>query len=312
VPVKPATTSATSSVRPTSSPAPATASAPARVLPVEEIKALRDRLRPLHSALGKPGPNDWLAHHPEPGQTFEQYLAGRPVLPRPPRSVVYIQPLGDFTAGQRKCVEQTAEFMGLFYGLPVKVQKDVPLSVIPARARRTHPTWGDKQILSTYVLDEVLRPTLPADAAARIAFTASDLWPGEGWNFVFGQASLQERVGVWSIYRNGAADGNEADFRLCLLRTLKTATHETGHMFSLEHCTAYECGMCGSNHRQEVDRRPVEFCPECVAKVWYACRCDPADRFRKLAGFCARAGLKTEAEFYEKSLKAIEPGRKQP
>jgi archaemetzincin len=68
--------------------------------------------------------------------------------------------------------------------------------------------------------------------------------------------------------------------------------------------------MCGSNHRPEADRRPVEFCPECVAKVWYACRCDPADRFRKLADFCAREGLRPEAESYEKSLKAIEPGRK--
>ena len=48
-----------------------------------------------------------------------------------------------------------------------------------------------KQILTTHVLGEVLKPRLPKDAAAYIAFTASDLWPGEGWNFVFGQATLR-------------------------------------------------------------------------------------------------------------------------
>ena len=39
-----------------------------------------------------------------------------------------------------------------------------------------------------------------------LAITAFDLWPGPGWNFVFGQASLTERVGVWSMARNGDPD----------------------------------------------------------------------------------------------------------
>ena len=38
---------------------------------------------------------------------------------------------------------------------------------------------------------------LPKDAFAFVAFTSSDLWPGEGWNFVFGQASMEGRIGVW-------------------------------------------------------------------------------------------------------------------
>jgi len=59
-------------------------------------------------------------------------------------------------------------------------------------------TWGDRQVLAGYVLDSVLKPRLPGDAAACIAVTASDLWPGEGWNFVSGEASLQDRVAVKS------------------------------------------------------------------------------------------------------------------
>ena len=120
------------------------------------------------------------------------------------------------------------------------------------------------------MLDQVLRPRLPADASTYLALTTSDLWPGEGWNFVFGQASLNQRVGVWSIARNGDPHGDEHGLPLCLLRTLKTASHETGHMFSMPHCTLYECNMCGSNHRQEADRRPLWLCPCCLAKLCHA------------------------------------------
>jgi len=262
-------------------------------------------LKPLHRKLRNPGPHDWLAQHHEPGQTFRQYLACRPVRPIGKRSVIYVQPLGTFSNTQRKIIELTAEFIGLYFDTKVKISKDLPLSVIPAKARRTHPTWGDKQILSTYVLEKVLAPRLPKDAAAYIALTTSDLWPGRGWNFVFGQASLRNRVGVWSIYRNGDPDKDSSTFGLCLLRTMRTATHETGHMFSMHHCIAYECNMCGSNHRQESDRRPIALCPQCLAKVCWATGSDPLGRYGKLYRFCKANGLGPEAAFYAKSIVAL-------
>jgi archaemetzincin len=219
--------------------------------------------------------------------------------------VIYVQPLGDFTSKQRKVVELSADYMSRYFNRPVRIRDDVPLAVIPDRARRVHPIWGDRQILSTYVLNDVLRPQLPRDAAACIAFTASDLWPGEGWNFVFGQASLRHRVGVWSIYRNGDPEAGDDEFRLCLKRTLKTATHETGHMFSMRHCIAYQCNMCGSNHREESDRHPLYLGPECLAKVCWATGADPVDRFTGLASFCRTHGLKEEAEYFEKALTVL-------
>jgi archaemetzincin len=250
------------------------------------IRDAMEKLRPLHSRLGPPRPGDWLDQHHEPGQTFLEYVDSRPVLPTPARRTIYVQPLGEFSSTQKEIISLTAEFMGLYFGLPVKVHDALPLAVIPAAARRVHPSWGDDQILTTYVLDKVLRPRLPRDAVAYIAFTTSDLWPGRGWNFVFGQASLIERVGVWAIYRNGDPDAGPAGFRTCLLRTMKTATHEMGHMFSMLHCTAYACNMCGSNHREEADRRPLACCPECAAKIWWATAVDPVNRYRSLAAFC--------------------------
>jgi len=280
---------------------------------VADLKAAMDALRPLHHKLGKPRPGDWLSVHREPGQTFDQYAASDPIRPVGERRVIYVQPLGEFTPSQRRIVELTREFLGLWFSVPSRILPDLPASAVPDEARRRHPSWGMEQVLTTYVLDKVLKPRLPADAAACLALTATDLWPGPGWNFVFGQASLRERVGVWSIYRNGDPDAGEDEFRLCLLRTLKTAAHETGHMFSMLHCTAYECCMCGSNHREESDRRPLWLCPECMAKVCWATGADPAARFRKLADFCKSNGLRAESAFYEKCLAVLAAeGKAQP
>jgi archaemetzincin len=263
-----------------------------------------EKLLPLHTKLGRPQPGEWLAEHKEPGQTYAEYLRGNPVRVDRKRRVIYVQPLGDFDPIQRKILDRTAEFLGIYFQLPVKTCADLSLNVIPASARREHPTWHVKQILSAYVLEKVLQPRLPADACAYIALTTSDLWPGEGWNFVFGQASLSERVGVWSIARNGDPHENEAAFRLCLLRTLKTASHETGHMFSMQHCTFYECNMCGSNHRDEADHHPLLLCPHCLAKLCHATGADPVKRYKALTDFSKREGLTAEHEFYLKSIDA--------
>ena len=66
-----------------------------------------------------------------------------------------------------------------------------------------------------------------------------------------------------------------------------TATHETGHMFGIRHCIAYECGMNGSNHSDERDRQPLEFCPECQPKLWWTCGLDPLERSRALDAVAA-------------------------
>lgn len=260
------------------------------------------KLVSLHKPLGEPGPNDWLARYPEPGETYAEYIRSSPVRPDQKRRVIYIQPLGDFSPTQRKIVRITADYMGIYFQLPVRVRDDLPLSVIPKRARRNHPFWGIPQILTSYVRDEVLKSKLPEDAVALIAFTPSDLWPGEGWNFVFGEASLADRVGVWSMYRFGNPEAGEDGFRLALRRTLGTATHETGHMFSMQHCVFYQCSMCGSNSLAEGDRYPLWLCPQCLGKLCYATGADPEKRFRELITFAEAHKLDAEADFWRKLL----------
>ena len=262
-------------------------------------------LEHLHTPLPAPRKGEWLAEHKEPGQTFGQFLRSKPTTPAGNRQAIYLQPVGPFTVKQRKIISLTAEYIGLYFDRTVQVREPIRVSTIPANARRVHPRWRVEQVLTSYILYDVLKPQLPDDAAVYIALTATDLWPGEGWNFVFGQASFRDRVGVWSIYRNGDPEESVEAYRLCLRRTLKTATHEIGHMFSIKHCTANSCNMCGSNHREESDLHPLYLCHECVAKVLWATKSDPINRFQKLYRFCKQHGLQTEARIYYLSAKAL-------
>lgn len=253
------------------------------------------KLQPLMQKKTRPAAGDWLAEHPEDGQTFDQYLASRPNRPTAERTILYIQPIGDFTKAQEPLVQVTAEILRIHFGVPVKVLDALPDAAIPASARRTHPVLGMKQFLSAYILESVLLPRRPKDAVAVLGLTATDLFPQPSWNFVFGEASLEERVGVWSLARYGDA---EKDYATVLRRTLQVATHETGHMFGIEHCTLHECGMNGSNNLGESDRAPMPFCSECDLKLWWACRLDPAARYSALADFAKTHSLaKEEAEW---------------
>ncbi len=247
-----------------------------------ELRNLETKLRPLATPLGPPQPGDWLAKYKEPGQTFAQYVQADPVRRTKKQNTIYICQIGDFSKAQNEVLERTREYLTAFFDMPVQTTKNLPLSAIPAEARRTHPSWGDEQILTSFVLDQVLRPNRPGDALASLAFTSTDLWPGEGWNFVFGQANLREQVGVWSIYRNGDPAKSKEDFHLCLRRTFGTATHETGHILTMQHCTAFECNMNGSNNREESDRKPLHLCPVCLRKLCWNLQVEPVSYLEKL------------------------------
>jgi archaemetzincin len=224
------------------------------------------------------------------------------------RSIIYLQPLGSLNASETQIIDRAAKFLGIYYQLPVKVREPISLDVVPPSERRKRSGRAE-QIRSLFVLDQVLVPRLPPDAAALIAFTTADLWPGEGWNRVYGQASLTDRVAVWSIHYFGDPSAGEDAFQQCLLRALKTGAHEMGHVFSANHCIFFECNMCGSNNLREADRRPLEPCPSCLAKLCYSTGADPVKRFEKLIEFYKAHGVNAEQDFCEKSLAVMKEGR---
>jgi archaemetzincin len=265
------------------------------------LDAAQRAITPLHKVKGPIQPGDWLESHNEPGQTFAQFRADNAAR-NYEKAFLYIQPLGDFNAEQTKIVQDTAEAMEIFFGVKTKMLEALPSSLVPNEARRINPNTENPQILTGYILDEILVPRIPSDALAMIAFTPSDVWPGEGWNFVFGMASFDHPVGVWSLYRMGDP---KTEYALCLQRTLKIALHETGHMLGIKHCIAYECGMNGTNSLEETDRHPTAFCPICERKLWWSLGFDIKARYQKLADYAASKGLKEEEKLWRNSANVL-------
>jgi archaemetzincin len=255
----------------------------------ETLQPPYEALKALHTPLPRADEGDWLAEHDEDGQSFQDYASGPVTRPDEHRRVIHLQPVGDFPPAQQRALQLTADFVRRFFQLPVQTSEPVAGSTIPARARRIHPVWGTRQLWTRYVLEEVLAPRRTPDAFAVLGLTTEDLFPAAGWNFVFGEASMDQRVGVWSTYRNGDPASESDRF---LERTIKTAVHELGHMFSMPHCLAYRCVLNGSNHRAESDSRPLELCPVCLQKLAWNIGFDPRKRFIELAEFAQARGWK--------------------
>lgn len=265
----------------------------------------KEAIAPFFAKMGKPQKGDWLENIPEAGETFEEYLKNKPITPTAEKHTIYIQPVGKFSDNQRKILLLTAAYMRVFYNLPVQLKPERILENVPAKWMRKNQFSGQTQIETTYFLNDFLPKIIPNDAAAMISLTTCDLYPKEQWSFVFGQADLRGRVGVWSLYRFGNLEKSTIDYKLFLMRTLKIAMHETGHMFSMRHCTKYECLMNGTNHLGETDRRPVDVCPECLAKICWAMNYDPAERYEKLAKFWGEQNLPEEAQIFTNKAEAV-------
>ena len=138
---------------------------------------------------------------------------------------------------------------------------------------------------------------MPDDAYARIAVTMTALYPDPSWNFVFGQASFRERVGVYSFARYGNPGGE-----LFLRRCIKVFAHETGHMFAILHCIHYQCVMNGSNHLGESDATPLQLCPVCLRKLHAAHPFDIRQRYRDLRDFFKEEKFEDEANWMRQRL----------
>ena len=268
---------------------------------IAAIQSAGAAIAPLHRPIQPSHEGDWLSVHDEPGQTFLEYLASDPVLPTRSRTTLYVQPIGKFEPVHSEAIAATADLLGRFYGIPVRMLDPIGTRIVPSRARRRNPFTGHEQFLTGYILDH-LSMNKPADALAVLALTTTDLWPGEGWNFLFGEASFDDSVGVWSLYRMGDPDLDPTTF---LRRTLKIAVHETGHMFGISHCTRFDCGMNGCNHQEEADRQPMWFCPEDEMKIWYGFGLNPAERYHWLAEFGEMHSLGREKVFWQRSERAV-------
>jgi archaemetzincin len=205
-------------------------------------------------------------------------------------------------------LDRLQRFASAFFAMPVVVfpaQSPAPQFASDRITTRRNPYGGQRQLLTSDILD-ALRERLTGDAFALIGITMEDLYPEPSWNFVFGQASLRERVAVYSFARyhprlSGSTAGT--DWRMLLLRrSCKVLAHETAHMFGIAHCTYFRCLMNGSNHLAESDARPMHLCPVDLRKLQDATGFDVAGRYRRLRDVCREFAFDDEARWFGERL----------
>jgi archaemetzincin len=265
-----------------------------------------------HEPMRPPGMNDWLDAHPEPGQTFAQHRDAKFPPPDDKRNILYLLPLGEFTA-DAPSLATLSRLVRAYYGLEVRVLPAVPLADVEATRRGTNRYGEPAQMKSPEVL-KWLVPRVPADGFALLALTMMDLYPSDDWNYVFGQASFRDRVGVQSFARQDPAFYDQArpdDWKqLVLRRAAWTIIHEIGHTFGLHHCIYFECIFAGANHQAEADSRPLHACPVCTRKLHGALNFDPATREDRLVDVFDTLGFTDEAAWSKRRATWIRTGER--
>jgi archaemetzincin len=255
--------------------------------------------------LSRPVEGEWLFTHKEKGQSFEQFINSRHVVPTNNSNIIYIRPIGDFNALQKKQIELVREYLEIFFQLKTKTLEKLSNDIIPSSARRIGHE-DNEQFLAGYILDSVLKKEKPLNRIALMALTEVDLYPKPEWNYVFGLASYRDKIGVSSIYRLQDEVLTPTNFDLCLSRLLKTCSHEIGHMFGLYHCIEADCVMNGTISLPETDNSTIRLCSSCQRKLNSSIKYDNKKRLIELEKYFEHVKLNDATQLMKKDLEKIQ------
>ncbi|XP_061665333.1 archaemetzincin-2-like isoform X4 [Syngnathoides biaculeatus] len=306
----------------------------------EERHLLEEGLHPGQpSSLFQPvtvhSDSDWIPSHPEDPQDFESFYRNpHRKTPSGNCGTIYLQTIGSFGESgpqTEQYVEWLREYCQAFFcGLPVRWLQAVTVAQTGCSFRINHGSQN-LQLLTGDLL-EFLWKGKPKDAFCIAGITMIDLYPKDSWNFVFGQASLNRGIGVFSFARYDDNFYSESyagrlkkhgrpkpgDYSVfdghytppitstLLLRSCKTMTHEIGHMLGIRHCQWLSCVMQGSNHLEESDRRPLDLCPICLRKLQVSVGFNMAERYKALLQWMEEQPRSTQAEtFFPKPTEAF-------
>jgi archaemetzincin len=106
-----------------------------------------------------------------------------------------------------------------------------------------------------------------AEGDLRLVVTDYDLYK-TSHQFVFGDASEEQRLAIVSLYRlRSEFYGERPDPNVLFQRTLKEAVHDLGHVLGLKHCYNARCAMYFSNSIFDTDNKLSHFCDVCEKRV---------------------------------------------
>ena len=275
-----------------------------RVLPVFQDDSAFELLE-------EPIPGEWRAGpgRSERPQSFPRYVEEDPVRSSSDRHRIVLQLLGDFEKSDRALLESIRAFVSCSFACRVDLAESLPLPQSNRRSRIWNRGGFQKSWVQHHtktIMHEVLEPNLPEDAICCLGITQEDLYPDPQWEYVFGQAYLHRRVGVYSLARYFGKfwmmSETQSTRRRAHRRAMKVIGHEVGHMFSLAHCAYYRCIMNGSNSLEESDRLPLWFCPVCASKLVWNRGIDPRERYLGLERFFRDQGFEFEADWFARRV----------
>src|SRR5665647_799190 len=86
--------------------------------------------------------------------------------------------------------------------------------------------------------------------------------------FIFGQAFLNGRSGIASLYRfSNERYGMSTDDNIIFERFKKEVIHELGHAFGLVHCHIPICVMRSSTYVEDIDQKSAGICLKCRTEL---------------------------------------------
>lgn len=148
-----------------------------------------------------------------------------------------------------------------------------------------------------------------------VGVTMMDIYPDPAWNFVYGQASPDDGLGIYSFARfdpgfprlsQNACTTKEQT--LILRRAVSTYVHEVMHLFELEHCIYYLCLMNGANGEEEMDQSLIYLCPICLRKMYLIIGQEHfrvMEMYQGILELSRRVGFDEEVKWYENRLQIL-------
>ena len=80
------------------------------------------------------------------------------MLPTRSRTTLYVQPIGNFQPLHSEAIAATADLLGRFYWVPVRMLDPIGTRIVPSRARRRNPFTRHEQFLTGHILDHLSTP----------------------------------------------------------------------------------------------------------------------------------------------------------
>lgn len=171
--------------------------------------------------------------------------------------LIVLQPLGAATPAEE--LEAVSRAIAAFYAVRVTVAQalDLPKSAYYAKRQR----YRAEKLLDFLVAES------NKDARITLGLTAVDISttkaPYEDWG-ILGLATLDGRSGVLSSFRCKRRAKSPEHARV---RFAKTAVHELGHAFGLEHCPNSGCIMHDGEGSVLTTDTEHDFCAETRARL---------------------------------------------